>query len=101
MNHSGIPQIHSNGEENSLSGEERLIKIFLSPLLFVRSLWSEKEIQTAQQVCFLQAWWNLQMNQGWKNFSVFSFFPQNVYEEGVETERLQGEACYWKESQKV
>ena len=31
MNHSGIPQIHSNGEENSLSGEERLIKIFLSP----------------------------------------------------------------------
>ena len=31
MNHSGITQIHSNGEENSLSGEERLIKIFLSP----------------------------------------------------------------------
>lgn len=31
MNHSGIPQIHSNGEENSLSGEERLIKIFLFP----------------------------------------------------------------------
>lgn len=30
MNHSGIPQIHSNGEENSLSSEERLIRS-LSP----------------------------------------------------------------------
>lgn len=35
MNHSGIPEIHSNGEENSLSSGEHLIKIF--PFLIVRS----------------------------------------------------------------
>lgn len=45
-----------------------------------RSLWSEKEIQTAQQVCSLQACWNLQMSQVWKNFLYYFFFlPKCVW----------------------
>lgn len=75
------------------------------PPHFVRSLWSEKEIQTAQQVCFLQAWWNLQMTQLWKNVFVL-FYPKNVYGEGCvreqrgvrprETEEEMFSCCCWK-----
>lgn len=72
------------------------------PPLFVRSLWSEKEIQTAQQVCFLQAWWNLQMNQVWKNFFVLIFFPKNMYGEGRwDRASSRREAWYWTGLQKV
>lgn len=65
------------------------------PPRFLRSLWSEKEIQTAQQVCFLQACWNLQMSQVWKNvFPSMFFFPPKMYtRKGWDVESMKEKPC--------
>ena len=87
MNHSGIPQIHSNGEENSLSSEERLIKISTPPPppLCQKPMIRKGNPDSTTGVLFASLVKSAN-EPSMEEFFCTNFFPQNVYEESVETE---------------
>lgn len=82
MNHSGIPQIHSNGEENSLSGEERPIKIALPHSL--SEAYDQKRKARQHNRC-ARASLLKSANEPSRGeyFCTIFFSSQNVYGEGV------------------
>lgn len=88
MNHSGIPQLHSNGEENSLSGEERLIKISNPPPLLCQKPMIRKGNPDSTTGVLFASLVKSANEPSMEEFFCTNFFPQNVYKESVETEYL-------------
>ena len=100
MNHSGIPQIHSNGEENSLSGEERLIKISLSPPLCQKPMIRKGNPDSTTGVLFASLVRSANEPSMEECFCT-NFSPQNVSGEGGGTSHPVKEACHRKGLQQV
>lgn len=90
MNHSGIPQIHSNGEENSLSGEERLIKIFLSPPLCQKPMIRKGNPDSTTGVLFAS------LVKSANEPSMEEFFCTNFFPPKMCMGRVMGPSIHWE-----